>query len=69
MGDDEAGRSGFAGREAQAARRCQLDLVQDADDDGEALGEALSLEAFFEGVQGVSGTGRLDDDEARRIEP
>jgi len=64
MGDDQAWRRHLTGCEAQAARRHQIEFIEDADDDGETRG----LEAFFDCIQGVAGTRRLDDDQARRIE-
>jgi hypothetical protein len=62
--NEEARRCRFPGRKAQAARRCQFCLVENADDGG----EALSPEPFFDRIQSFAGSRRLDDDEARRIE-
>jgi hypothetical protein len=63
MRNEEARRCRFAGGQAQAARRRQLDLLEHADNDG----EAMSLEAFFDRVQRFARARRLNDDEARRI--
>lgn len=64
MRDDQARRRHFPGCEAQAARGHQIEFIEDADDDGETRG----LEAFFDCIQGVAWTCRLDDDQARGIE-
>lgn len=64
MRDEKAGGCCFARRKAKAARRRQLDLVEHADDDG----EARSLEAFFERVQSLACPRRLDDEQPRRVE-
>jgi hypothetical protein len=64
MRDEEARRCRFSGGKAQAARRRQLRLIDNADDDG----EALSPEALFDRIQRIARTRRLDDDEARWIE-
>lgn len=64
MRDDEARRCHFPGGEAQAARRHQIEFVEDADDHG----EARAFEAFLDRVQRVAGARCLDDDQARRIE-
>jgi hypothetical protein len=50
MGDDQAWRRHLTGCEAQAARRHQIEFIEDADDDGEARG----FEAFLDGIQGVA---------------
>jgi hypothetical protein len=60
MRDEEARRCRLSGGKAQAARRRQLRLIDNADDDG----EALSPEALFDRVQRIARTRRLDDDEA-----
>lgn len=64
MCDEKTRRRRFPGRKAQAARRRQLRLFDNADDDG----EALSPQALFDRIQRVARTRRLDDQEARRIE-
>lgn len=64
MRDEKAGCCRFPSRKAEAARRCQLDFVEHADDDG----EARSLEAFFKCVQSLACTRRLDDEQPRRVE-
>ncbi len=64
MRDEQARRRRFPGRKAQAARRRQLRLFDNADDNS----EALSPKALFDRIQRVARTRRLDDQEARRIE-
>lgn len=64
MRDEKARRCRLSGGKAQAARRRQLRLIDNADDDG----EALSPEALFDRIQRIARTRRLDDDEARWIE-
>ena len=63
MRDEKTRRRRFSGRKAQAARRRQLHLFDNADDDG----KALSPQALFDGIQRVARTRRLNDQEARRI--
>ena len=63
MRDDETGRCHFACGQAQTARRHQIDLVENADDDG----EARALETFLDGIQSFGCPRRLDNDQARRI--
>jgi len=64
MRNDQAWRRHLSGCEAQPSRGHQIEFIENADDDGETCG----LETFFDRIQGIARTRRLDDDQARRIE-
>ena len=63
MRDEKARRCRFPGGQAQAARRRQLRLFDNAEDGG----KALSPQALFDRIERIARTRRLDNDEPRWI--